>query len=226
MSLPIFTSQNQFCAAYGELLEVARKNGWTTPTESAQAPDRERILARNPDGTPYYPDAQAPDAAGKAKRCETCASLDAGCSGADKVCADYWDIQSAFPKPSESGQGEADDVLNAALGYFARLSISSEIIQIDGVEYYGIIIADRLTKLLAARRPKSAELVSVDIAHTALENLKARAEKAEGEAKALREHIASYAKEWRSGSPIRWRLEAILDSIPALRKDDAAKGEG
>jgi hypothetical protein len=36
MSLPIFTSQNKFCAAYGELLEVARKNGWTTPTESAQ----------------------------------------------------------------------------------------------------------------------------------------------------------------------------------------------
>jgi hypothetical protein len=53
----------------------------------------------------------------------------------------------------------------------------------------------------------------------------ARAKKAESEAKALREHIASYAKEWRSGSPIRWRLEAILDSIPALRRDDAEKEE-
>jgi hypothetical protein len=57
------------------------------------------------------------------KTCETCASLDAGCPGADKPCADYWDINSAFPSPTkpatplQEARDDSDDWMQKAKEY-------------------------------------------------------------------------------------------------------------
>jgi hypothetical protein len=61
------------------------------------------------------------------KTCETCASLDAGCPGADKPCADYWDINSAFPSPTKPATPlqearDRENIYKEALEWIARVN--------------------------------------------------------------------------------------------------------
>jgi hypothetical protein len=137
-------------------------------------------------------------------------------------------LREAFPDPSESGQGEADK-LEAALRqaeYYANCGTDY------GDTKHVRILAKSYLSLLAARQPESAEphlpwKDSLEIALAENAELKIRAEKAESEARALRDAgecllgAISHGGEWDDGC-FYFNDKSASELQPSMRKMSAA----